>query len=201
MSKKEEKQASGNGAENGAAESGANGGGSGSGGGGGSDPKNWVKVQTDRPVYSADRGKGQAVQGLLLGCLWGLKSNQPGQDTWDALIVRLTAPVQCKIRKEGGHKEIVAPPGTEILVPMNHKLQHLIPIANDLKALWEVAIIPNGTIKTPNGNANDYDMRVNPQPRTRAAADRLLVSRKPAELPGSGGSGGGEFDSYPEGLA
>lgn len=141
-------------------------------------PEGWMKVKTDRGVFSAERGKGGTVQGWMLG----LQDMPPvNGKPWRAFIVRLTAPCVAKGR-DGAERTYE--PGEEVYVPANHQLsQHLGRAAAHAALMFEVLVKPSGAIKTAAGSMITFDIHVNPSPRRREGGDRLLaMNSAPAEL-------------------
>lgn len=142
----------------------------------------WHKVQTDRGVYSGEKGQGSEVIGFMLGL-----QDMPAVmgRPWTALILRLTEP--CKVKKGDSH--VVASSGEEILVPLNHQLtQHLSRAAVHPRFLYEVALKPTGQRKTRAGSMTTWDINVNPQPVVRGGADRMLAmqAQSPQLAPAGG---------------
>lgn len=166
----------------------ANGNGNGNGHASSSAPEGWKRIETNRPVYQGDRGKGAPIQGLMLGILDMPPAN--GKE-WQALVVRLT--VACPTCKDREDKTTTAPAGSEILVPLNHQLrQHLARAASHPTAVAEVFIKPTGQVKTTAGSMTTFDIAVNPQLRKREPTDRLLAMQSQApQLSGPGASGHG----------
>jgi hypothetical protein len=158
-------------------------------------PPNWHKVQTDRPVYQAERGQGGPVQGHMLGIL-----DMPPAlgKPWQAMVVRLTAPTKVVDREKNPY---LAQVGTEILVPMNHQLrQHCARAASHPGAVFEVWLKPTGQVKTQAGSMIQFDIHVNPAPLKRAPTDRMLAmsAQAPAlAAPGASGQGDAADDDIP----
>ena len=151
-------------------------------------PAGWKKIETDRPLYNSNHGKGGVIKGHMLGIIDMPPAN--GKD-WQALIVRLTAP--CGTCKNRDDAEVKAEEGQEILVPLTHQMrQHLARAAVHPDVVFEVWIKPTNTVKTAAGSMIVYDMQVNPQAQKRSPADRMLAMQAQAPaLPPAGGSGQG----------
>jgi len=152
----------------------------------------WVKIQTDRPVYTADRGKGAAVQGLVLGLL----DMPPSKGkAWRAFVVRLTQP--CPARK--GKVAITANRGDEILVPATLQLlRHLGRAATHPRLMFEVRFKPTGQIETASGQMIEFSIEVNEQPIARGGAERLLAMQSgPPALTHGPSPMAGEADDIP----
>jgi hypothetical protein len=141
------------------------------GGNGHATREGWVRLQTDRAIYSAERGKGPPVQGILLGLL-DMPPSATGKP-WQAFVVKLThGPLPVK----RGKRPTTAQEGDEILIPVNHQLrQNLARFATDPRVGFEVCITPTGQVPTREGSVNTYDLDVNPQPVPRDASARLLA--------------------------
>jgi hypothetical protein len=138
-------------------------------------PEGWVGLKTDRPLYQGERGKGDVIQGVLLGMLTMPPANGK---PWDAFIVRLTAPCRCLDREK---KPVTAQAGDEILVPANHQLsQHLGKAANHPSAMFEVWIKPKGQTKTKVGSMTLFEIAVNPQAMRRGGHERMLAMQAQA---------------------
>jgi hypothetical protein len=141
-------------------------------------PEGWVKLSTNRPVYQGERGKGDVVQGFVLGLL----DMPPAKGKpWQAFVIKLTQP--CRVVTRDG-EVMTAPPETEILVPANHQLQqHLKRAAENPSLAFEVRIQPTGQVKTNAGAMTTFDIHVNPQPITRDGASRVLAMQTARSLP------------------
>lgn len=144
----------------------------------------WHKVQTDRGLYSGERGKGDPVIGYLLGIL-----DMPPVlgKPFRAFIVRLTEPCRAKREK----KEYVAEVGEEILMPFNHQLAtHCAKAAMHPTLMFEVSLTPTGQRKSSQGQMTTWEILVNPQGVRRSGADRLLAMQSAApSLPAQAGGG------------
>lgn len=138
-------------------------------------PKGWGKIETDRPLYQSDRGKGDAVQGKVLGLLDMPPANGK---SWRAFVVQVTVPVKCRGRDDN---PVLAQPGQEILVPASHQLmQHLGRAAANPRACFEVWIKPNGQVKTGAGSLTLFEIYVNPQPFERDGHSRMIAMQSSA---------------------
>ena len=147
------------------------------------DKGRWAEIQTDRALYSGDKGKGDTVVGYLLALL----RMPPVLDKpWSAFVVRLTEPCHATRMKDGTKTSLLCQPGEEILVPMNHDFNHIIGHALNERYAFEVMLKPEGQIRTKNGSKTVWRMRVNPTPIQRDGHMMMLAKSSHAPQLGAG---------------
>jgi hypothetical protein len=148
---------------------GANGNGNAENGGG--RQKRWLKIKTDRPFWSPERGKGKPVTGVLLALIELGGKSDDGTPRM-AFVMRLTEPATCKVND----KDKLIAEGEEVLIPANNQLQrYLLPYATKDRIAFEMQIVPAGQTKTRRGTfVNLYEFHISDQPVMRTQQDRLL---------------------------
>lgn len=150
-------------------------------------PDTWLKVNTDRPLYKGDKGKGAPIQGVLLALL-DMPPAKAGDGEapkpWQAFVVRLTADCASVESRDG--KTRGAKAGDEIIVPAGHQMRDAFGrAANARGVMFEVYAAPVGTKKNGMKELVLWDCRVNPTALPRDAAAKMLAwqGAAPAQLP------------------
>lgn len=158
-------------------------------------PEGCSEIGVDRNLYKND--SANPIQGYLLGFVElpnaGNKIGKDGKYTWDAFIVRTTAPCQVLTKKNdnGKRDELMSKVGDEVIVPANYRLKQLLAAqANNPKFVFKVFIRPTTTQDLGGGKTlqlfkTGIFKEIQPRNGTNVLMGAALVPTEVRLLPGS----------------